>query len=248
VVEGAVAPPAGRPRALLFDVFGTCVDWRSGVIAAGTALAARRGLSGIDWPALADAWRAEYQPRMEPVRQGVRPWTDLDTLHREGLDHVLAELGAAGLSDGDRAELTLAWHRLDPWPDAVEGLRRLRADHVVAPCSNGHIALIVALSRHGGLVWDAVLGAELARMYKPHPDVYLRSVAALGLEPPEVMMVAAHNGDLAAAARCGLRTAFVPRPTEHGSGQTTDLHAGADVDVVAADLMELADRLSATGA
>ena len=233
------------PRALLFDVFGTCVDWRSSVIREGRALGDRLRLGAVDWAAVADAWRALYQPQMETVRSGARPWTTLDVLHREALDRVLDDAGLQDVPERDRAELTLAWHRLDPWPDTAEGLQRLGRHFIVAPNSNGHIALLVNLSRWAGLHWDAILGAEIARAYKPRAEVYLRSVEAIGLEPPQVMMVAAHNGDLIAAAGCGLRTAFVPRPTEHGPGQTTDLEPAQPVDLVATDFLDLARQLGA---
>jgi 2-haloacid dehalogenase len=241
-------PPAAvePPRALLFDVFGTCVDWRSSVTRQGRALGERLGLGGVDWAAVADAWRARYQPQLETVRSGERPWTTLDVLHRESLDQVLAGVGLQErVPEPERVELTLAWHRLDPWPDAPEGLRRLGRRFIVAPNSNGHIALLVNLSRWAGLRWDAILGAEIARTYKPRPEVYLRSVEALGLEPPQAMMVAAHNGDLVAAAGCGLRTAFVARPAEHGPGQTTDLRPEQPVDLVAGDFLDLAAQLGA---
>lgn len=195
---------------------------------------------------MADEWRARYQPQLQTVRSGERPWVVLDVLHREALDDVLAELGLE-LGAPQRDELTLAWHRLDPWSDTVEGLTRLKRRFVIAPCSNGHIAQSVNLARHAGLPWDAILGAEIAHAYKPDPAVYRASVAALGIEPGEAMMVAAHNGDLAAAAACGLRTAFVARPREHGPGQRTDLHADGDVDVEAGDLLVLADALDARG-
>jgi 2-haloacid dehalogenase len=234
----------GSPRALLFDVFGTCVDWRSGVAREAEDLGIRLGVE-LDGAALADAWRARYQPQMETVRSGRRPWTTLDVLHREALDDVLAGLGLDAVGPGDRDALTLAWHRLDPWPDTLEGLRRLRRGFVVAPCSNGHVALIVAMARRAGIVWDAVLGAEFTRAYKPDPEAYLGSVRALGMAHGDVMMVAAHGSDLAAAGALGLGTAFVARPTEHGPGQTTDLAPPAGVDVVAADLVDLADRLGA---
>jgi 2-haloacid dehalogenase len=233
------------PAALLFDVFGTCVDWRSSIIGEGEALARRLGLGEADWPAFADAWRGLYQPQMETVRSGQRRWANLDVLHRESLDRVLAEFGLEAVGERDRAGLTLAWHRQDPWPDTVEGLRRLRRRFAVAPCSNGHIALLVDLSRHAGITWDAILGAEIARTYKPRPEVYTRSVEALGLGPGQAMMVAAHNPDLEAAAALGLRTAFVRRPAEHGPGQTTDLEPGPAAEVVASDLVDLAGKLGA---
>jgi 2-haloacid dehalogenase len=230
------------PRALLFDVFGTCVDWRSSVIRELRALGDRLGLGEVDWAALADAWRGLYQPQMETVREGVRPWVNLDVLHREALDRLLDDAGLGAVPEAERAELTFVWHRLDPWPDTAEGLARLGRRFVVAPNSNGHIALLVNLSRWAGLRWDAILGAEIAHTYKPQPIVYLAAVEALGLEPAQVMMVAAHGGDLAAAARCGLRTAFIPRPAEHGLG------GGADppeepVDLLAGDLLDLARQL-----
>src|SRR4051812_15581251 len=197
------------PKALFFDVFGTCVDWRSAVVREGAAF----GLP----PRFADDWRACYQPQLETVCSGAREWTILDVLHREALDEVLDEHGA-DLSPAQRDELNLVWHRLDPWPDTVAGLTRLKERCVIAPVSNGNIALLVDMARHAGLPWDVILGAELARAYKPDPEAYLRSVEALGLQPGEVMMVAAHNGDLVAAGDLGLMTAFVPRPTEHGPG------------------------------
>jgi 2-haloacid dehalogenase len=222
------------PKALFFDVFGTCVDWRSTVVREAAAL----GLP----ERFADDWRARYQPQLETVRSGARPWTILDVLHREALDEVLAEHGA-DLSAARRDELNGVWHRLDPWPDTVPGLERLKQRFVIAPVSNGNIALLVDMAKHAGLPWDAILGAELARAYKPQPAAYLRSVEALGLAPGEAMMVAAHNGDLHAAGALGLQTAFVPRPSEHGPGQTTDLAPERDYDVVAGDFLALAAAL-----
>jgi 2-haloacid dehalogenase len=223
-------------KALLFDVFGTCVDWRTSVIRAGE----ERGIA--DAAALADAWRARYQPQLDTVRSGAREWTNLDVLHREALDDVLDELGIDMAAD-ERDRFALVWHRLDPWPDTVAGLTRLKRGHVIAPVSTGHIALIVDMARHAGLPWDAVLGAELARAYKPAPEVYLESVAALGLAPHEAAMVAAHNGDLKAAQALGFKTAFVRRPTEHGPGQTKDLEPAGEYDFVASDLIDLAQQL-----
>lgn len=239
---------SGHPavRALLFDVFGTCVDWRTSVARQAAELGRARGVEGVSWEAFADAWRARYQPQMETVRSGARPWVNLDVLHREALDEVVEQLGLAGALDAaDRDALTRAWHRLDPWPDTVPGLTRLRARYIVAPNSNGHVALMVGLSRAAGLPWDAILGAETAGAYKPLPAAYLRNVALLGLEPGEAMMVAAHNDDLVAARACGLRTGFVARPTEYGPAQATDLEPAADWDVVAEDLTDLAARLGA---
>ena len=221
-------------RALLFDVFGTCVDWRTSIAWAGAEFR-------LD-EAFADAWRAEYQPQLETVRDGSRPWVNLDVLHRIGLDKVLGDL-EVDLDEPARAMLVKAWHALDPWPDTVEGLTRLKQRHIIAPCSNGHIAQSVNLAKHAQMPWDAILGAELAHAYKPDPRVYLASVHALGLEPHDAMMVAAHNGDLVAAQALGLRTAFVRRPREHGPHQSTDLAPTADYDIVAGDFLQLSDYL-----
>jgi 2-haloacid dehalogenase len=233
------------PQALFFDVFGTCVDWRTSVAREVAALAARLGRGAGEGGAVADAGRARYQPQMETVRSGARPWVDLDVLHREALDDVLAQAGFDEVSGGDRDALTRAWHRLDPWPDTVPGLLRLKAAAVIAPHSNGHVALLLAMARRAGLPWDLILGAETAGAYKPEPRSYLRNAELVRLPPGEVMMVAAHNGDLHAAAAVGMRTAFVLRPTEHGPGQTTDLAPDGDWDVVAGDLVDLAAQLGA---
>lgn len=184
---------------------------------------------------------------MQAVRAGTRPFVRLDVLHRENLDEALRTVGIdpAAVPGTDLDRLNLAWHRLDPWPDAVEGLTRLKQRFVVAPLSNGNIGMMVDIAKRAGLPWDAVLGAEVARAYKPMPEAYLRTVDILGLEPGEVCMCAAHNEDLAAARSCGLRTAFFARPTEHGPAQTTDLRAEQDWDVIADDLIDLARRLGA---
>jgi 2-haloacid dehalogenase len=221
-------------RALLFDVFGTCVDWRTSIEWEATRWQLPEGF--------ADAWRAQYQPQLETVRSGRRPWVNLDVLHRIGLDQVLADYGI-DLPEADRQTLVTAWHRLDPWPDTVNGLTSFKAAYIIAPCSNGHIAQSVNLARHAGLPWDVILGAEIARAYKPDPRVYLESAHALGVEPHEVCMVAAHNGDLQAAQQLGFMTAFVPRPTEHGPGQTTDLEPEADYDLIAPDFLTLAEQV-----
>lgn len=237
------APAAAAVRALLFDVFGTCVDWRTSIIAAGEAFGRAHGLRGVDWARFADAWRGRYQPQMETVRTGRRPWTKLDDLHRESLDAVLRELGITGIPAADLDDLNRAWHRLDPWPDTVEGLSRLKTRYIIAPHSNGNVALLVNMGKRAGIPWDAILGAEIAHAYKPLPEAYRRNVDILGLTPPQVMMVAAHNGDLVAASACGLRTGFVSRPTEHGPGQTTDLEPARAYDVVARDFVDLARQM-----
>lgn len=221
-------------RAFIFDVFGTCVDWRSSV-----AREVARVAPEIDAIAIAEAWRGEYQPAMERIRAGGRGYVALDQLHLENLRIVRARF-AASLPD----DLNAAWERLDPWPDVVPGLTKLRAHGLVAPCSNGSIALMTRLARYAGFPWDAIVGAEIARDYKPKPEVYLASCRALGLEPADVTMVAAHNDDLEAARACGLRTAFVPRPTEYGPEQTSDLSASSDWDYIAEDFEDLARQVA----
>jgi 2-haloacid dehalogenase len=233
-------------RACLFDVFGSLVDWRTSVARDLEGFARGKGITGVDWTAFAVEWRRLYQPSMEEVRSGKRAWTILDVLHRESLDRVLEKFGVRGLSAADLEHMNRAWHRLTPWPDVVEGLTRLKKKYVIAPCSNGNIALMVNLAKFGGLPWDAILGAETSRAYKPKPEAYLASCRHLDLPPASVLMVAAHNSDLAAAKAQGLRTAFFPRPTEHGPGQDTDLAADPSaVDLPATDLVDLAKKLGA---
>jgi 2-haloacid dehalogenase len=230
--------PAVDVRALVFDVFGTVVDWRSGI-----AREARRLLGDeVDGEAFADAWRERYAPSMDRVRSGELPWTPLDALHRASLDELLTERGRADVDEPVRAELVLAWHRLDPWPDAVPGLTRLRSRHVLAPLSNGNVALIVDMAKRAGLPWDVVLGAEIVRHYKPDPEVYDAAAQLLALRPDQVLMVAAHVSDLAAARDRGLRTAYVHRPDEFG-GRIQPPAADPDADLSVSSLTELADRL-----
>lgn len=227
-----------------FDVFGTVVDWRSSVARAVEPVLKRQGL-GVDPFRFADDWRALYQPSMEQVRSGERPWVKLEILNRENLETVLSRHGAdpRRLPEAELADLNRAWERLDPWPDTVEGLTRLKRRFAIGPISNGHIAGMMNLARFAGLPWDVIAGAELARSYKPQPETYLKSAEAVGLPPERVAMVAAHNADLAAARDLGLRTVFVRRPTEHGPRQTTDLTAALHWDVVAESLTEAADAL-----
>ena len=232
----------GSVQALTFDVFGTVVDWRSSIIREGEMLGRAKGLS-VDWAKFADSWRGLYQPMLSRVRKGELPWTKLDDLHRMSLDRLLVEFGIKGWSEAEIDHLNRAWHRLDPWPDAVSGLTRLRRRFILATCSNGNVALIVNMAKRSGLPWDAILGAEPARHYKPQPEAYKITAEMLGLKTEHCMMVAAHNGDLKAAAGCGLRTAFVPRPSEHGPGQSTDLAPTEAWDVVAKDFEDLAAKL-----
>ena len=225
-----------RVEALIFDVFGTCVDWRNSV-----ARDVARALPGVDALAFADAWRAEYDPAMERIRAGNRSYVALDDLHRKNLARVCTRFG---VSPDDPGTLNKAWERLDPWPDVVPGLSAMRRSRIIAPCSNGSIALMTRLARHANLPWDCILGAEIARDYKPKPAVYLAACAALRLDPAQVMMVAAHNGDLVAARAAGLATGFVPRPLEYGPDQRTDLAPEADWDVITNDFKALADKLA----
>ena len=233
-------------RALLFDVFGTGVDWRSGVAREATPFLRRRGAESVDPLAFADAWRASYQPAMEQVRSGRRRFTPLDVLHRENLEAILPDFGIdpATVPASELNELNLAWHRLDPWPDAVAGLTRLKTSFIIATLSNGNIALMLDMAKRAGLPWDAILGAEVVQAYKPMPEAYLRTADILAMRPEQICLVAAHNGDLAAARKCGLRTAFIPRPAEHGPNQTTDLRPDQEWDVVAADFGALAEKLA----
>lgn len=238
----ALPPPLDEVKALAFDVFGTVVDWRGTLIRAGELLSRQSGVE-VDWPAFADAWRAEYRPSMEPIRQGERAWVDLDVLHRENLEKVVDKLGITGFEEADLDYLHRVWHQLEPWPDAAPGLARLKRRYVIVSLSNGNVDMMIDIARHGDLPWDSVLGAEVARMYKPVPEAYLVSVEMLGLTPSEVMMVAAHNGDLRGARNAGLKTAFVIRPTMHGPGQTRDLAPEEDWDMVATDFLDLARQL-----
>ena len=208
---------------------------------------ARHAKSRVDPAAFADAWRKRYDPAMEAVRSGDRPFVRLDVLHWENLVAILPAFGIdpAKVPAAELDELNLAWHRLDPWPDVVAGLARLKTRYIIAPLSNGNVVLMLDMAKRASLPWDAILGAELAQAYKPDPEAYLRTVDILAMRPDEVCMVAAHNSDLAAARACGLATAFVPRPTEHGPGQTKDLRPAQDWDVVAQDFGALAEKLGA---
>lgn len=224
-------------RALVFDTFGTLVDWRSGV-----AREVERLLPGIDGGAFADDWRGCYQPSMEAVRNGARPFVDLDVLQAESLSTLLPRFDQHDVPAAVQQELVLAWHRIDAWPEVPEAMARLRKAHWLAPLSNGHVRLIVALARRNGLVFDAVLGAEFSRDYKPKPAVYRDAIAAFGLAPEETLMVAAHSEDLRAAAGHGLATAHVARPCEHGPGGG-ETAPTLPVTFAAADLADLASQL-----
>ena len=234
--------PVGDVKALIFDVFGTVVDWRGSIIEQCAAFGQARGIER-DWAAFADAWRGKYRPFMDKVRTGELPWTNLDALHRMALEEVLAEFAIDGLTDGEKAEVNFFWHRLRPWADAAPGLYRLKHRYIIAPMSNGNIALMTNMAKNGGLPWDCILGAEVARHYKPDPESYLTAVALLGLAPEQVMMTAAHQGDLLAAQKVGLRAGFVPRPMEHGPDVTPDPTPDPSFDVVATDFTDLARQM-----
>ena len=229
-------------KALTFDVFGTVVDWRGSIAREGAALGQRLGIER-DWNAFALAWRAKYQPAMERVRSGQTGFVRLDVLHRMNLDETLKEFDIGGLSEEETDSLNRAWHRLDPWPDSVEGLTRMKTNFILATLSNGNVALMVNMARRAGLPWDAILGAEVAGHYKPQPEAYLITADMLGLKPEECLMVAAHNGDLVAAGKTGFRCAFVSRPTEYAEDQTDDVRAENDYDYVADSFVDLAKQL-----
>jgi len=235
---------AAKPdvQALLFDVFGTVVDWRSSIVDELTRFGAEKRLQA-DWAAFTDDWRGLYQPAMDEVRNGRRPWTILDVLHRESLDKLIAKYGFTGLGEADRDHMNRVWHRLKPWPDSVAGLTRLKTRYIIGPLSNGNIGLLTRMAKFGGLPWDVILGAEAARAYKPQPQAYLGSAALINLKPEQVMLVAAHNSDLAAAAETGLRTAFVARPAEYGPHQKRDFKADRDWDVVTDSFVNLAKAM-----
>jgi 2-haloacid dehalogenase len=236
--------PVASVKALVFDTFGTVVDWRTSVTLEVEQLAKKKGLT-VDAAKFADAWRAGYGPSMNRVRTGELPWTKLDRLHRMTLDKILIEFGITGLSETETDALNRAWHRLRPWPDAVAGLTRLKKRFIIAPLSNGNISLMTDMAKHSGLPWDCILGAELARHYKPDREVYQSAADILDLMPVEVMMVAAHLGDLRAAKGVGLRTAFVTRPLEYGPNGKSDLKADSTVDISAKDFNDLASQMGA---
>ncbi len=241
----ATAQPKVMPKALIFDTFGTVVDWRGSIIEEGKAWGKTKRVD-IDWASFADRWRAGYQPSMEKVRKGELPWTKLDVLHRMILEELLKEFRMMpALSEEEKDHLNRVWHRLKPWPDSVAGLTRLKKKFIIAPLSNGNVALLTEMAKHAGLPWDLILSAELARHYKPDREAYLTAVDLLGLKPQEVMMVAAHVGDLNAAHSFGLRTGFIHRPNEYGPTRQPDKANPGQFDVVSKDMLDLASQLGA---
>jgi 2-haloacid dehalogenase len=230
-------------KALIFDVFGTVVDWRTSIARESEAILAPRGYA-LDWLAFADAWRNEYQPAMEEVRTGKIPFSRLDVLHRRNLERILPHFKVSGLDEATMQHLNKAWHRLDGWPDATPGLQRLHKKFLIAPCSNGNISLMCGIARRNDFPWDAILGSEIAGDYKPKPVVYLRSAEAFDCQPHECVMVAAHSNDLASAAACGLKTAHVARPNEKGPGKG-EPKPTVPVDIAVGSFVELAEKLGA---
>jgi 2-haloacid dehalogenase len=243
--SAAASSAAAGVKVMVFDTFGTVVDWRSVVIAEGQELAKKKGLT-VDWPKFADEWRAAYGPSMNKVRTGELPWTKLDRLHRMSLDALLAKYNITSLTEAEKAEFNKVWHRCKPWPDSVAGLTRLKKRYTIAPLSNGNISLITDMAKHGGLPWDCVLGAELVRHYKPDPEVYMSPVEFFDLTPPEVMMVAAHPPDLQVPKRLGLKTAYIHRPYEGGTaGGGRQMPAAGSFDFIVHDIGELASGVGA---
>jgi 2-haloacid dehalogenase len=234
---------ASSVKALFFDVFGTVVDWRTSIGRESKAILEPKGYA-LDWLAFADAWRGEYRPAMDEVSSGTIPFSKLDALHRRNLERILPRFKVSGLDEATMAHLNRAWHRLDGWPDAAPGLQRLQKKFLIAPVSNGNISLMANVARRNGFPWDAILGAELAGEYKPQPRVYLRAAEAFDCEPHECVMVAAHSGDLAAAAATGLKTAHVARPNEKGPGKG-EAAPSVPVDIAVSSFVELAEKLGA---
>jgi 2-haloacid dehalogenase len=248
-VAGMMAVRLGRSqgrgvKALVFDTFGTVVDWRGSIIAQGAEWGKAKGLS-IDWGRFADRWRAGYGPAMDKVRKGEMPWTKLDDLHRMLLENLLQEFGIQGLTEAEKDHWNRVWHRLKPWPDSVAGLARLKKKFTIAPLSNGNVSLLADMAKAAGLPWDLILSAELARHYKPDREAYLTAVELLSLKPEETMMTAAHRRDLQAARSFGLRTGFLHRPNEYGPTRKADTAKPGDFDVVAEDMLDLASKMGA---
>ena len=232
-----------EPRALVFDVFGTVVDYRGTIIREGEQLNREKGLT-VDWAKFADAWRGQYRPNMQRVMNHELPWTNLDALHRMALDELLKEFGVTSLSEDEKVHLNRVWHRLQPWPDSVEGLTRLKQRYILGTLSNGNIGLLVDMAKYSGLPWDVIFSAELVHAYKPDPRTYQMTYQLLGVQPQEVMLVAAHPDDLRAAQAQGLKTGFVPRPLEKGPDNVPDLTPDPSFDIVASDFVDLARQLS----
>jgi 2-haloacid dehalogenase len=246
-MRAARSQPSVAPRgvrALVFDTFGTVVDWRGSIIAEGEVWGKSKGVD-IDWGRFADRWRAGYAPSMDKVRKGEIPWTKLDPLHRMILEDLLQEFAITGLTEEEKDHWNRVWHRLKPWPDSVAGLARLKKKYTIAPLSNGNVSLLADMAKNAGIAWDLILSAELARHYKPDRESYLTAVELLTLKPEEVMMTAAHRNDLEAARSFGLRTGFIHRPDEYGPSRRGDTAKQADFDVVSENMVDLAAKMGA---
>ena len=231
-------------KAMTFDVFGTVVDWRTSIAREIQDIGQKKGFH-LDWNLFADEWRSGYAPSMHKVRNGEMPWTKIDTLHRLILDELLSKHKISNLSEQETDGLNRAWHRLDPWPDSVEGLTLLKKDYIISSLSNGNVALLVNMAKYGGLPWDMVLSAEIAKHYKPDPESYLSTSEYLGLPINQVMMVAAHKNDLKSAKSNGMMTGYVPRPKEHGENTVVDYAEEAYIDIMADDFIDLSKKMSA---
>jgi len=240
----AQATVADSVKALTFDVFGTVVDWRGSIIREGQLLGARKGYD-VDWAEFADRWRGGYGPSMNRVRNGELPWTKIDDLHRMVLDELVEEFKLEGLTEAELDHFNRAWHRLSPWPDTVAGLNRLKTKYIIATLSNGNVSLLTNMAKNAGMPWDAVLSAELARHYKPHPQAYLTAADLLGLAPEEVLFVSAHVGDSRASAETGMKQAYVIRPLEYGPGRAAPPPPQDEFDYIATDFLDLARQLGA---
>jgi len=238
-------PGTDTIKAVIFDTFGTVVDWRGSVAVESQAAAASIGVSGFDGGAFADAWRAGYHPKMKEVRDGLRPWTTNDVLHRERLDDIIPEFGLSGLDESARVDLNRAWHRLNPWPDSVPGISRLKKKFVVSTFSNGSFGLLVNLSKNAGLPWDGILCSDVFRAFKPAKECYLGAIDLLGGDPASVLLCAAHNYDLSRGRKFGMQTAYVDRPLESGPNKQHDLKAEQDWDIIATSIEEVAEKLGA---
>jgi len=231
-------------KALTFDVFGTVVDWRTSIIRECSELGESKGISA-DWEAFADKWRGGYAPSMDQVRKGELPWKSIDELHRMVLDRLLDEFNITNLSEDEKVDLNKAWHRLTPWPDSVEGLTKLREKFIIATLSNGNISLLVNMAKHSGFPWDLILSSELAKHYKTDKEVYLKAASLLDLEPEEIMMCAAHQDDVLAARALGFKTAYISRPLEFGPDRKNDATNDMPFDIIARDIVDLAQKLGA---
>jgi 2-haloacid dehalogenase len=241
-MSALVHPDAERVKALTFDVFGTCVDFRGSIIRECREFGKQKALK-VNWARFVDAWRAGYRPAMDRVTRGELPWTKIDVLHRMILDELLEKFGLGRLTEEERIHLNRAWHRLKPWPDTVPGLKRLKKRYIIATLSNGNVALLTNMAKHARLPWDCIFSAETFHHYKPDAEAYLGAAEMLDLQPAEVMMVAAHKHDLRAAGSCGLKTAFVRRPHEYGRNKGTDLADDPAFTINADDFNQLAEQL-----